>query len=51
MVVDSIMYEVHSNVNVFHLQMGLQVMCAGDSSLVVTVKRGGIVLGEAYFIE
>ncbi len=51
MVVDSVTYEVRLNVNVFHSRMGLWVVCAGDSSLVVTVKRGGIVLGEAYFIE
>ena len=51
MVVDSITYEVRSNVNVFHLRMGLRVVCAGNSSLVVAVKRGGIALGEADFIE
>jgi len=50
-VVDSVAYEVHPYVNVFHMRVGLWVMHTCNRPLVVTVERRGVLLREADLVE
>jgi hypothetical protein len=50
-VVDRVTDEVGTYVNMLHSGMGLQIVCAGDSALVVTVKWRGICLWEPELFE
>ena len=49
--IDTIAYEVLTEINVFHAGMGMGVMGTCNSSLIVTIKNGGILLGKAKLIE
>jgi hypothetical protein len=48
---DGVMNEVHPYVNMFHSGVGLRVVRARDSSLVVAVEWGWVFLWEPQFFE
>ena len=49
--VDTVSYEVSSDVNMFHPRVGMWVVSARDGALVVAEKCGRVGLGEAEFGE
>jgi hypothetical protein len=49
--VDTVTDEMSTYVNMLHAWVGMGVMAAGNSALVVTVEKGGMGLWEAKFFE
>ena len=49
--VDSITDKVSMDINVFHTGMGLGVMSACDSALVITVEWSGVLLWKIEFMK
>lgn len=49
--IDSIINEVGLDANLFHMRMGLRVMSAHDSALVIAIEWSGMVLRTTKFME
>lgn len=49
--VDTVTNKVSTYVDVLHLQMGMWIVCAGDSAFVVTKENGGRILWETNFAK